>query len=110
MITDPGFTVNLPFDQTPCSYDMTYEFTVTDKVTNEDVTLTSLVSNDVEDVTVADPIVADIGEYLIKLCGQVDDYKECVEFTLSVIPCQLASVTINPATDTMTYTIGEPSV
>jgi len=109
-VTDSGFTIDAPFDQTPCNYTQTYDLSVFDKVTGQEILASGLISGIDETITVQAPTKADILEYEVHTCSTVDDEELCTIFSITVLACQTESLTFVPTSAELLYTMGEPSV
>ena len=110
MVTDDGFTIDAPFDQSPCNYSQTYDLRFYDKVTGQQVLDSGFITGMNETITVEAPTKADIGEYEVHACSSVDDKELCSVFSITVLACQIESLTFVPTNAELLYTMGEPSV
>jgi len=111
MVTDSGFTIDAPFDQTPCNYTQTYDLRVFDKLTGSQVLdYDGFITGINETVTVLAPTKADIGEYIVHACSTVDGEELCSVFSVTVLACQIESLQFKPTNALLLYSIGDPSV
>ena len=110
MVTDDGFTIDAPFDQTPCNYTQTYDLRVYDKVTESQLFDSSFITGVNETITVQAPTKADIGDYEVHACSTVDGKELCSIFSVTVLACQVESLSFVPTNAELLYTVGEPSV
>ena len=110
MVTDNGFTIDAPFDKTPCNYTQTYDLRVYDKVTSQQVLDSEFISGMNETITVRAPTKADIGEYDVHACSTVDGKELCSVFSVTVLACQVELLQFVPTNAELLYSVGDPSV
>ena len=94
-VGEVGPEIDYSFDQAPCSWTQTYEFEITGPK-GEATTLPDFIESEETFLVVNEPSEADLGDYRIKVCSQLDNSsktRECTEFMIIVQGEEGADVT-----------------